>query len=66
MFKKKRAMHIAKKTEETHLNEISQRHLDYYNENIKSLEKDSESPEETHKLFKDSKSQKKTKKAQKI
>jgi len=63
MFKKNRLKKKEKATEKSDLNSVSQRHLDYYEENIKDLEDKKVTPDKVTNVFEVSKSQKKEKKA---
>ena len=63
MFKKNRLKKKEKATEKSDLNSVSQRHLDYYEENIKDLEDQKVTPDKVNDVFEVSKSQKKEKKA---
>ena len=63
MLKRRREKKIAKTAEESELNELSQRHLENYNENVKQLEDRRETPDNAHAVFETSKSKKKVKKA---
>ena len=63
MFKKKKKQRIAKQTEKPEYNELTQRHLDYYNEDIKQLEETPATPDDVKDVFESSKSKKKAKKA---
>ena len=66
MFKNNRLKKKEKVTEKSDLNPVSQRHLDYYEENIKDLEAKKVTPDKVTNVFEVSKSQKKEKKARRI
>ena len=66
MFKKHKLKKKEKVTEESGLNPLSEKHLDYYNENIKPLGDKKAVPDKVTDVFEVSKSQKKEKKARRI
>jgi hypothetical protein len=66
MLRKKRVKLNGKSPQEFELNTLSQKHLDFYKEEVRVLEKKSETPDEVNLIFESSKSQQKRKKSWKI
>lgn len=61
MFNKKTVKKSANNADESELNAISQKHLDFYNEEVRDLEQNSETPDEANEMLESSKSQQKRK-----